>query len=543
MATMYPRRLNPADGHTTSEAKVFDALRDGLPDDWHVFHSVAWVARDAATGGRDGEIDFVLAHAEEGVLCLEVKGSGIECRYGEWYRVERDGTKETIADPFWQALQHRYALQRKIDDVQGWHGRELFIGHCVCFPQVTIHRLALAPDAPRELLIDRAELRAVEPSIERVLAYHRGARDKRRAPGDDGIAMLRELLAPQLSIPIRLVDEFADEEEQLVLLTAEQSTVMNRYARAKRMVITGCAGSGKTMLAVERARRLARAGESVLFVCFNKALRAYLAERHPIKGVDYFTFHGVCTRLAGAAGIKLPKFKKGEDPPPEYFEDELPLALIEATEQSGGRYDAILVDEAQDLHNHWLEALMTTLRDEDAGSVWLFMDDNQRVYDAVLDVPKEFTPFDLPLNCRNTQAIHREVVKLYRGAVTPSAIGPEGRQPEVMAAKDQARAVASVLEYLCVQEGVPPQDVVVLSSHGAKGSKVYRNMHGRFEWTDKFGELGDKVFFSSIRAFKGLESPVVVLCEAEDLDDMSREQQLYVGISRAKNHCVVVTPG
>jgi hypothetical protein len=50
----------------------------------------------------------------------------------------------------------------------------------------------------------------------------------RRAPGEDGIAMLRDLLAPQLSIPIRLVDEFADEEEQLVLLTAEQSTVMNR---------------------------------------------------------------------------------------------------------------------------------------------------------------------------------------------------------------------------------------------------------------------------------------------------------------------------
>jgi len=111
-----------------------------------------------------------------------------------------------------------------------------------------------------------------------------------------------------------------------------------------------------------------------------------------------------------------------------------------------------------------------------------------------------------------------------------------------MAAKDQARAVAAVLEYLCVKEGVPAQDVVVLSSHSPRGSTVYRDMHGRFEWTDKLGELGDKVFFSSIRAFKGLESPVVVLCEPEDLDDMSREQQLYVGISRAKNHCVVVAP-
>ena len=48
--------------------------------------------------------------------------------------------------------------------------------------------------------------------------------------------------------------------------------------------------------------------------------------------------------------------------------------------------------------------------------------------------------------------------------------------------------------------------------------------------------------FSSIRGFKGLEAPVVVLCELEDLDEESRDQQLYVALSRARNHCVVVAP-
>jgi superfamily I DNA/RNA helicase len=353
--------------------------------------------------------------------------------------------------------------------------------------------------------------------------------------------MLRELLAPQVVIPVTLADEFAEEEEQLVLLTLEQSMLMNRYARAKRMVVTGCAGSGKTMLAVERARRLARDGQTVLFVCFNKALRKFLADRHPIEGVSYFTFHGLCLHLAGRAGVELPSYPK-DKAPPEFFEDELPEALIDSTTRMGGIYDAILVDEAQDLHNHWLDALLSTLKDEEDGSAWLFMDDNQRVYDAILDVPKDFLPFDLPVNCRNTQAIHRQVMQLYKGAVEPSVIGPPGRDPEFLASKDQAKAVADVLEYLCVKEGVPPQDVVVLSSHGSRNSKVYRDMRGRYELTEKLGELGDKVFFSSIRAFKGLESPVVVLCEPEDLDDMSRDQQLYVGISRAKNHCVVVAP-
>jgi hypothetical protein len=51
------------------------------------------------------------------------------------------------------------------------------------------------------------------------------------------------------------------------------------------------------------------------------------------------------------------------------------------------------------------------------------------------------------------------------------------------------------------------------------------------------------ILFSSIRGFKGLESPVVVLCELEDLGDLSRSQQLYVGLSRARNHVVLVVPG
>jgi hypothetical protein len=57
---------------------------------------------------------------------------------------------------------------------------------------------------------------------------------------------------------------------------------------------------------------------------------------------------------------------------------------------------------------------------------------------------------------------------------------------------------------------------------------------------DERGRRG--IYFSSIRGFKGLESPVVILCELGDLDDDSRDQQLYVGLSRARNHCVIVSP-
>jgi superfamily I DNA/RNA helicase len=216
---------------------------------------------------------------------------------------------------------------------------------------------------------------------------------------------------------------------------------------------------------------------------------------------------------------------------------------VKAIEELGPQYNALFVDEAQDLANDWLDALLLTLRDPDEDLVWLFMDANQQVYEARLDVPKEFRPFDLTVNCRNTQAIAREVLKKYKGEIEPEVIGPPGREVELIQTDDQAAAVSAVVQQLCGKEEVPPQDVVVLSSHNLDRSEVGRaGLPDRYSYVKDPVPLGPKIRFSSIRGFKGLESPAVILCELEDLDDETIDQQLYVGISRARNHGVIVAP-
>ena len=67
---------------------------------------------------------------------------------------------------------------------------------------------------------------------------------------------------------------------------------------------------------------------------------------------------------------------------------------------------------------------MTALKDREKGRVWLFLDDNQRVYEARLDVPDEFKTSDLTTNCRNTLEIAREVHKKYKGELEPRIGGP-----------------------------------------------------------------------------------------------------------------------
>lgn len=537
MATMYPPRLREEEVKSRAEIRVFEALRDRLDGEWEVFHSASWIDRDPNTGAKDGEIDFVLCHPDHAILCLEVKGGGLECNRGAWWRIAPDGSREPMKDPFTQALDGRYALERQLRKKGLADGTMLV--HALAFPDISVHRLVLAPDAPHQLVIDREEVKNISRAVTQVLAYHRGAGDSRAAPGKRGARLLRDHLAPTVTIPVPLATKILDDEERLIELTTEQSRLLLRSWREPRMAVTGCAGSGKTVLAVEFAERRARDGQRVAFVCFNKNLRENLKARHAKGGVRFFTFHSLCAHAAHVAQVALPAYPPGQAPP-EYFDQELPNALVEAVDAIGPMFDCIVIDEAQDLSPDWLAALECTLADAPDAALWLFLDDNQRVYEKVLEIPNGYRRFDLTVNCRNTQAIHRAVLQHYSGRVEAEVLGPEGRDVELVASDDPPRAVHQVLRRLCENEEIPPQDIVVLSAHGTAKSAVHAAPITPYAWGARQGEPGKTVFFSSIRAFKGLESPVVVLCELDGLDPATREQQLYVAISRAREHCVIV---
>jgi superfamily I DNA/RNA helicase len=87
---------------------------------------------------------------------------------------------------------------------------------------------------------------------------------------------------------------------------------------------------------------------------------------------------------------------------------------------------------------------------------------------------------------------------------------------------------------------VAPQDVVILSSHALEKSKVGQSPPHGFAYSAEGAVTGRVIRFASIRGFKGLEAPVVILCELEDLDADTAAQQRYVGMSRAKHHCILV---
>jgi superfamily I DNA/RNA helicase len=337
--------------------------------------------------------------------------------------------------------------------------------------------------------------------------------------------------------------QITEEAEELVRLTEEQFWVLDFLGRHRRAAICGCAGSGKTLLAAEKARRLIRQGFHVLLTCFNRYLAEFLkASLVPNDGLHVAHFHGLCTEWARRAGILVGS--PSEQDRQRFFDEILPEQLLDAVDCLGPQYDAIVVDEGQDFRENWWVPLQCLLHDPDAGILYVFFDDNQNLYQAEPSILLPIAPYPLTHNCRNTRRIHGTVSRFYRADHPTVARGPEGRPVDVRIYTDVAglkRHLRKVLHQLVMEDGVPASDIIVLTPRKRERSALWQfGLLGNFRLTDQpTGGHGD-VFCTTVHAFKGLESPVVVLAEVEPEASKDLETVLYVGCSRARHHLIIL---
>lgn len=547
MAIMYPQHFPEwacEDPKRSAEKKVYDALAS-LPDTYTVFYSVAWQVRDSKSGARDGEVDFIVAHPQKGILILEVKGGQIryDASLQQWFSKDRKDIEHNIKDPVFQARNNKGALLSKLKEIPSWDDRFITIGYLVVFPDVVANSTFLRPDLPRQLLVDSNDLKNIEAKIEEGFNWFFGEDKKQGVLGNDRLRALTSFLGNSFSLQTPLGIELEYHDQKIVELTEKQMQLLQFLQRHRRALIEGCAGSGKTMLALEKARQLANQGFVTLLVCFNVPLAEYLRERSP-QDVDVYHFHGLCTALAKKVGIGYRSYTSEE----EFFNKILPESLIEAIDILGTQYDAIIVDEGQDFHKEWLEILMLTLHNSEQGIFYVFYDNNQNIYRRIKDLESllRVSPFVLTQNCRNTRAIHNVVKEFHPNSDDLVCIGPEGQSPELYFFSDlsqQEDIVRKVLDRLVNTEKIEPKYITLLTTRAPEHTAfVPGRKLGNFvfrEWGDKSSRPND-IRVSSAYRFKGLENRVVILTGLEDNEVSWLNEILYVACSRARTHLIIV---
>jgi superfamily I DNA/RNA helicase len=296
------------------------------------------------------------------------------------------------------------------------------------------------------------------------------------------------------------------------------------------------------MLALEKARRLAAEGMEVLLTCYNRPLADYMKQSAgTCERLTIANYHTLCWEMAKAAGHPFPDTSVA-DPPPGFWEKTLPEALLAALDKLPRRFHAIVVDEGQDFLDSWWDPLMLSLADVKGGIVYVFHDDNQKLYRRTSAFPAGLFEITLQENLRNTRRISALTERFYQGPPM-RAIGPEGQDVDRIAIHDASeieRQVSRALHHLIKNNGVAPADIAVLIGSGRacplrKGQRI-----GAFETTTDQAAEPSKVLLETVRRFKGLERPVIVLTGIDDLPATEETALLYVGLSRARVHLVIV---
>jgi superfamily I DNA and RNA helicase len=342
-----------------------------------------------------------------------------------------------------------------------------------------------------------------------------------------------ELIAPAYGVMPSFRSCMEARERQFVHLTSEQARIFDYLDEQERAVIGGPAGSGKTLLALESARRLGSSGQHVVFLCYNSALRRFLRSTHPTPRVTFDTFHSYAAGCVSRQGLS-------------FAELESQFLATLADDASGISIPNLIIDEGQDFESDWIEWLAYRTQ----GRFLVFYDRNQLLFRSELPTWIKNADCRLTLKriCRNTQQIARTVARSIGAPPTGTDALPSGSKPKLYRAHTEHQSpeiVAAIIDHLISKDALAPSDIVVLTPEATEHSSLRDSQwSGSIPVSQDYGDPA--LCFTTIRKFKGLETKVLILVDIrlEQLSDPDYRRMFYVGCSRAVHelHIVLLQP-
>ncbi len=485
---------------------------------------------------KDHEVDFVVAIEGAGIVCVEVKGGQVWHDGVSWRQIRRG--REHVIEPVRQVHQACYALRSFVESDPRWTQRRLRWDYVLVLPNTELPDGFARPDCPRWRIVDRTELPDIAAKLRRVVLEQELDRPYLT---DTGIAELREALAGRGLPQLRVVRRALENDDAADILTEQQSVILDAIRLLHRVEVRGGAGSGKTFLAMEQARRLARAGQRVALVCYSHGLASYLervtstwnrGQRPAYVG----EFHDLGKTWGAPEG---PDESLRTEDTVAFWERDLPSQMAELAAQldDGHRFDAIVVDEAQDFADAWWDPLLGALRDDEQGGLYVFTDEGQRVFDRHGSPPVPLVPLVLDHNLRNT----RQIATVFGPLVDHPMRYLGGEGPAVTfvpcTADDAMNTGDDQVDWL-LEAGWRPEDVALLTTGSRHPEQRERQAAGNAAYWDSFWDA-EQVFYGHVLGFKGLERRAVVLVVNEQHAFERSRERLYVGLSRARDQLVV----
>lgn len=507
------------------EDVIFDELNQ-LPEDYYVFHSFEIVT---IKGGQvlESETDFVIFHPKKGLICLEAKAGQVKYENGYWQygsgkRMKHDG-------PYIQAKRNKWYLK----DYMIEHGLEYECNNCkklhaVWFPDVpesNFRGTILPGEGDIRITLTADSFGHIQECIDKIFEFDGQDKCTTNLSEKSVQKILERVLAPSFNLISLQQVEQERNKNVFKRMLREQVALLNYLDEQNNAIINGLAGTGKTVMAVEKARRHSEKDEKVLFLCYNTFLNEHLRETYPYPHVSYYTVAGLSQKLCEKVDYKA-------------LQEKLTQMFLEGTFP----YQHVIIDEGQDFGKEEIDEveIIELLREnaidneERKGTFYLFYDKNQMVQSK--KAPKYIEEADCKLtlyrNCRNTENIALTSLRLLGSDKAPK-LYPDavmGELPEIGFCSTKEETIALLNSEIDKYIDAGYNSITILTCKTEESSIIADCCKD-----SKYNYKRGYVKFTTCRKFKGLESDVIIVVDIdkETFADEG-EQLMYVGTSRAR---------
>lgn len=540
------------------EKAVYAALRDSEgTDQWLVLHSLGIADHVRQV---EGEADFVVIIPDTGILVIEVKShQSIDRRSDGTWKLGNDAP--TARGPFQQASEAMHSLRSYLEK-KHVDLRSIPMLSAAWFTGVRARTMLPAnPEWHDWQVMDSEDLKSAPAAILRTLVAGTTHLDDKIkhfsyggvGPDSDKAERIVSLLRPKFELVTVAGDRRRARESQLVTFVEEQFLALDAASDNHSVLFTGPAGSGKTFLAMESARREIATGKQGRMLCFNRFLGKRLAsDLADLEGLHVGTFHQELLRLAAVDHVP-------EDAGPEFWNEELPERAMEALIDGGSSLvsDFLVIDETQDVAtDSYLDVLdLMVTGGLKEGRLLLFGDfERQAIFDSETgrDRLRSRAPYlsshKLMQNCRNLPRIGYQVNLLshlqpgyQQFRRQDDGIDPVFRQYQ--AGQDQSTLLTTAIRGL-KDDGYELSEIVVLSPLRNASIAATTNdpwLRQILKPADGLAARPGQVQYSTIHAFKGLEAPAVVVTDLDAATTTDNfDSLLYVGLTRATDRLVAL---
>ena len=554
MASIIPR-LCPSDA-PPGEANVYHYFNmQNDTDGWHVLHGLD--IAEHRTQIR-GEADFVIIVPGKGVLVLEVKSHKMVKRNERGWWLGNSGDPEERG-PFTQVSNAMHSIRDYLIGKNPEFSRVPFCSavaftHCN-FDLKTMewHPWQLINAAKlRGSNISKLVCHALDRSREHAVSRGRSwAMDAEGVPRPAECEAIVSTLRPMFELLRNPRAARKDMDDEMLNCTRQQFKALDAMSMNRRVIFCGPAGSGKTILAIEAARRFHKegAGGQTLFLCYNTLLAAEISAvtKKIAPSVTVKTIDSMLLGIAPDHGFDSDKRDSS------FWAEVLPTLAFDKLVQNNAppKWENCIIDEAQDLlRPNYLDVLDCLIRGGlKDGCLMLFGDfDRQDIYARKVMAPRDFgekwcpsiAAYRLSENCRNTKSISGHVESL--GGLNPHYSnvlrGDDGHDPIFKFYNSPEDQLDQVLEFLggIQSEGFSQRDVVLLTpTRESNCLKMLRASNLPESRIVDYDLSANGLRHCTIQGFKGLESPVVLIMDFESMSDDYMQSLLYIGISRAQH--------